>query len=340
MATNRCCRNIIIDNLLGIIPVDSCPPIIQTVADINDAVAGTVVGQLTIARWADGSKYHIHLYEWDGADWVLVIDTTTGGSLTEFDSLEIESIVSPWQITVDQGAVWTDSTVTFDPVVTSIEVWYRNTTSGCVYTNVPIIPLVVEYCVEVYEVDVSDPFFFFGTINGIQADDIANVAATYADWEGNLTSRTNVALYGTSPGSIVIMRDSLTPAFSNLGTYVPFGGGDPVVWAPSTINCTTNCYQAVFTAADLSTEGLTAISAFSGVDYYDWGTIVPFDDPTAAAQNLDGLISAGFLEPGATLSYSFNGLEVTVGICSIKPMHQFSWGTNIADQGTANFTQL
>lgn len=319
-----------------------CPPIIQTVADISEAVDGTQDGQLTIVRYIDGSgDQHIHLYYWDGADWILLIDSSSRLTGGVFDTFQFNNPVdSNWFYSLDEGATWLqDTELVLDPPVSSITIWFKNIVNGCIYTNVPQLPLQVSYCVDYFTMDITDPLFFFGTINGIQADDTANVLATYTNWEGNLTAIPFNNFLG-SEGIVSIFRDSLTPAFSNMGTYVPFGGGPPVVWSPPITLCTTNCYQAVFTAADLSTEGLTAISAFGGLDQYDWGTIVPFDDPTASAQNLAGLIAGGFLEPTATLEYSFNGLEVTVTVCTVLTMYQFAWGTNAMDQGIANFTQL
>ena len=346
MAT-KCCRNLIIDDLLNIVPIsDRCPPIIQTVADINDAVDGTVIGQLTVERYISGETQHIHLYRWHGASWAAQIDSSSKAVAGFFESFEFSTSAGPWEFSLDAGITWLSADVIFDTPVSVIDTWFRNLDNNCIYSNIPQIPLAI-YCVAQGSILASDPLFFFGTINGIQADVTANVLATYANWEGNTTTITTITPQADISGSpyfvVTMIYDSATTPPTNLGLYVNPFVDPPVVGEiipVLTTNCVRNCYQAVFNAANLSTEGLTAISAFSRTDYYDWGAIVAFDDPTAAAQNLAGLIAVGFLEPTATLTYSFNGFEVTVEICTAKDMYQFSWGTNMADSGTANFTQL
>ncbi len=319
-------------------PTDSCPQIIGYYADINDAPAGTNVGDLAVERYVDVSEnQHIHLYEWNGLNWDGYIDTSFRPVDGLFDEMIINNLDNGWQISLDQGATWiTDpANVPIDPPSATVDVWFKKGVTGCIYTNIPQIPLAI-YCVESYLVDTSDPLFFFGLINGVDAGDLGAVLASYTNWDSNPTAIPSVT-NGASGLAIVIFRDSATPAFTNMGVYTPFDGPPTVDWTPSVINCTRNCYRAVFNSTDLDTEGMTSISAMSGDDSFNWGSIIPFSDPTAATQNLAGLITGGFLEPTATMTYTFNGLEVTVDICTVKDMYQFVWGTDVSDLGTANF---
>ncbi len=326
----------------GVGPTDSCPPIIQTVADILDAVDGTVVGQLTVERYVDGDgNQHVHLYEWDDGQWKSAVETNAFLTAGVYTVVNVPAIEANWQLSTDQGAIWKSGDANVVPPAATVEIWFRNTVNGCIYSNIPQIPLQADYCVEVYEVDVSDPFFFFGTINGIQADDIANVLATYVDWEGNLTSRTFIN-FATNPMHIVIFRDALTSPFSNLGVYVPFGGGDPVLWTPATsINCTPNCYQAVFTVNDLATDGNSSLTVH-GTDVFDidTGSFTPFNDPAAAANDLAVLIAGNVLEPSATLTYEFNGLEVTITLCTIQEVNSGAWSTDVGAETPFNYTLI
>jgi hypothetical protein len=323
----------------GIGPTDSCPPIIQTVADISLAVDGTVTGQLTVERYIDGDgNQHIHLYVWDGATWVEDIGTSfrvEGGLITE---MNIE-IANTFEISVDGGVIWDNETITFDPPVASVETWFRNTVNGCVYTNLPIIPLEITYCVEYSLFDNSgDPTFLFGTINGADAGDAVAVAATYANWEGNTSA---LATYDNStiPALIQIFRDSLTPPFVNFGTFQDILANPPVTIPIDTVSCGSNCYQSVFTVTDVDLDGVTALHSSAGANI-DTDEIM-FSDPTWAAQYLAICIAAGFLEPTATMTLSLNGNEVTLTICSVAGMAGGDWSNDDgSDSGTFTFTQL
>lgn len=123
-------------------PNDSCPLIIQTVADISEAVDGTQDGQLTIVRYIDGDgNQHIHLYGWNGSIWVEFLDTSSRLESGLFVFYGIAVGEAGWEVSVDEGATWVTGDVTFDPPVASIAAWFRNIESGCVYTNVPQLPL-------------------------------------------------------------------------------------------------------------------------------------------------------------------------------------------------------
>ncbi len=123
-------------------PTDSCPPIIGYYADILDAPAGMNVGDLAVERYVDGDgNQHIHLYEWDGAVWVERFGTSfrvEDGLITEM-SVEVADF---FQISVDGGVIWGNQSVSFDPPVATVEVWFKNSVTGCIYTNIPQIPLV------------------------------------------------------------------------------------------------------------------------------------------------------------------------------------------------------
>jgi hypothetical protein len=327
----------------GIGPTDSCPPIIQTVADISLAVDGTVTGQLTVERYIDDAQnQHVHLYEWDGADWILLIDSSSLYYIDEgFRDFQFQPSSIIWECSVDEGVTWfPDSTIVFDPPVTSITVWFRNTVNGCVYTNLPIIPLEITYCVEYSLFDNSgDPTFLFGTINGADAGDAVAVAATYANWEGNPTA---IATYDNSitPALISIFRDSLTPQFVNFGVFQDILANPPVTIPIDTVSCISNCYQAVFTVDDLATD------SFTGVTFNNNTFDITFDSPlidptTAAAAYLAGLISANMLEPTATINITLNGNEVTMTICTVRVLVSGEWSDNpVTHSGTFNFNLI
>lgn len=122
---------------------DECPEILQTVSDITDAPIGTEIGQLTLVKWIDGSgNQYVNLYEWDGADWVLVFDGNVKNA-SGFVDFNIDVIASNWEVSVDSGAVWGKETINFDPPVEGFTIWFRNTENGCVYKDVVELPLDV-----------------------------------------------------------------------------------------------------------------------------------------------------------------------------------------------------
>lgn len=343
MAINRCCRNVIVDTILNIIPLDKCPPIIQEVNDISLAVDGTAVGQLTVERYIDsGDVQHIHLYYWDGADWILLIDSSSRFEDGGFNTYEFNNVIdSNWFYSLDDGATWSqDTQTTFDPPVPSITILFRNTLNGCVYTNLPIIPLEITYCVEYSLFDNSgDPTFLFGTINGADAGDAVAVAATYANWEGNTSA---LAIYDpiTLPALIQIFRDSITPPFVNFGVFQDILASPPVTIPIDAVSCGSNCYVGVFTVIDLATD------SFTGVTFNNSEFDITFDSPlidpiTAAAAYLSELINANILEPTATINITLNGNEVTMTICTVRTLVSGEWSDNpVTHSGTFNFNLI
>ena len=191
----------------------------------------------------------------------------------------------------------------------------------------------------------TDAVFFFGTINGIQADDTANVLATYTSWQGNPTVIPSIYPQSGVDNeyfSIVIIYDSTSTPPTNVGTYANPFSDPPVVGQIIPVlstDCQRNCYEAVFTVDDLSTDSLTGLT-FNG-QAYDYTHDFPMIDPDAAAADyLFWLVTDGVLEPSATVTITLNGLEVTMTICTVRTLTDGAWSDGVTQQGTFTFTQL
>lgn len=326
-------------------PIDSCPAIIQQVADISYAVDGTAAGQLTVVEYIDGNTGNqvLLVYEWDGADWVLQIDTNAKVIDGEFAIYGISIDAGTWEVSVDGGVSWTDSDFIFDPPVSSFSVQFRNTVTGCTYSGWNMaFPLDINYCViwSTWNND-EDPAFFVGTISGQSTGESLFILMGF---NGNPTAS---YIYDASTYFFMSVYDSSTPAATNFGLYSNEFTDPPIVNMPVPIqntSCERNCYRAVFTVEDLSTQGLTAITSFNNAFTYDVQApdFEVYDLSLYDSHDIDLLKSVGFLEPAATLTYELNGLEITMTICTIMQLEGSvaGWGTISTNDGNATFTKL
>ena len=144
------CEGMCGESIQGIVGQD-CNPIIGAYANIEVAPDGTAVGQLTVERYIDaGDVQHIHLYEWLTDTWVQRIDSSSRISGGFFNIFDIDYLFTNWEVSIDQGITWYDSTagIAIDQPVSSITIWFRNIVNGCVYTNLPITPLDISVDVD------------------------------------------------------------------------------------------------------------------------------------------------------------------------------------------------
>lgn len=121
-----------------------CPIVIGEYGSIDAAPDGTSVGQLVVVRYiTDDTRNHIHLYEWNGTIWEIKIDTSSAIDLGFFLKFQIEDLDTLWEVSIDEGVTWLNTVFNYniDPPQTSITIWFRNTDNGCIYTNLPQIPL-------------------------------------------------------------------------------------------------------------------------------------------------------------------------------------------------------
>jgi hypothetical protein len=328
----RCCNNILREMILNIFPSDSCPIIIGTYADIYDAPDGTVAKQLAVERYIDGEEQHVHLYSWDGAAWILVCDTSSKLESGVFIKYQIGYLDADWGASVDFGATWVETSgdsVTFDPPVTQIDIWFRNTTNNCVYTNLPQLPLNI-YCfyysnLSDWSVYVEDGFLFsLGTINGVSTD-------------------TLFLPYGGLPYFQQFIDNSLPP-ITSWGLYNNEFTDPPRVDVPVPVYgsyCGANCYQAIFTVDDVATNSFTQLIYTGGLESYDYNSFTALSDPDVAAQTyLNFFLMNQILEASATWTISLNGNEVTMTVCTVMQLTGGYWGDEVSNLGTFTFTQL
>ena len=331
----KCCNNLFHKIIIGVFPVDSCPVIIGEYPSIDDAPDGTYAGELAVERYVENSggsgRQHIHVYEWDGAAWIFHIDTSSilnmSGVFTEFD-FEDSLGHNQWEYSLDFGVTWsTELKHSFNPFVSQINVWFRNKDNGCVYTNLPQIPLNI-YCSywsnlndwSVYQEDGGA--WYFGTIDGNPTD------ANYGNYNATIPA-------------FSLIQDNTLPAPANWGLYSNELTAPPRVDVPVPVynsSCERHCYQAVFEVDDPSIRSFTALNY--GLGQIDWPGYIPFTDPTSAEQYLAIYVGSGILEPSATWTVSIDGNEITMVICTVQLLVEGWWGDEVTTMGSYPFVMI
>jgi hypothetical protein len=328
-------RGIIPDALylefIRIFDCDCCPAIIQQIADISYAVDGTAAGQLTVVLAIDESQNQLlSIYEWDGANWVVQIDTITRAVDGEFIDYGISIPAGSWELSVDGGVSWTDTNATFDPPVSSFSVMFRNTVTGCTYSGWNMaFPLDI-FCfywsnLSEWSVFVEDGFLVsFGTINGVPTDTV------FLPYGGQYYFQQFI--------------DNTLPPITTWGMYNNEFTDPPRVDVPVPVygsTCGANCYQAVFTVDDVNANSFTQLIYTEGLGSYDYNSFTALSDPDVAAQTyLNFFLMNQILEPSATWNISLNGNEVTMTVCTVMQLTGGYWGDEVSNLGTFTFTQL
>ena len=323
-----------------------CPLIIGEYATYDDIPAGTAVDQLAIVAHVNSGLFQvITLYEWDGAVWashVTITATTYGGFFT---SIDISNDEGDWEVSIDSGATWhAASVLPIDPPQGTLPVWYRNNENGCIYTNVPQLPL--SYCTDWAVVDVGAFFDFTGTFNQITPpNDFPTLLATMIEPYQLVEGAVGGLSYniGDTTMYIQVSRPSSAPVTASLATILD-AIGDPVPAPPTNTTCGLNTYTTQFTpVAPLNTIAIRSmtingiIPSASGATIFDAEFVTDANCAYSIVNNLQTLV--GMYDPLMQINIYNSGQTVFVQVQSIYTFTELFWqdATN-TESGTAIFT--
>jgi len=129
MVINCCGRNLIFDEITGVVPTDTCPTICLTVSDASslpDPPTGCEFALLSFATLSDWAKM---LYLWDGAAWGVVARVTGTFLAGEIDTADVV-LTGTWTVTIN-GDSYTDGAYSFDPDLAFADIVF--TDGACSY---------------------------------------------------------------------------------------------------------------------------------------------------------------------------------------------------------------
>ena len=317
---------------------DCCPTIIGEYNSILDVPSGTYVGQLAVERYIDGSEsQHIHLYEWDGSGWINNIDSSATLTSGLFDNFKFSLTIGSWDYSIDNGTTWlADPGFIFDPPVPSITVWFRNTINGCIYTNLPLLPLA--YCTDWAVIDGGNNFFFFGSVNGVTPPDQAGILATMGEPYQSVQGAFGGVVYGSGSNTIYLQvsRPTGLAVTASLATVLD-ENGDPVSAVPTNTTCTQNCYTLTqLLAEDPSTYTIDSIT-INGVALALTSSIY-ITDAGCADEVKSQIATYGVYDPQLSITIFVSGQNVTVQVLSILSFESMNFQSDLGELLNPSFS--
>lgn len=278
MATKCCARNIVLDQILNIIPSASCPTACLTINDLGDlpdpAVCDFVYYSPLNQQQAAYYVYNTGLVQWDAV--YSVISTDQSGD--DFTQISID-LLSGWSLSVDGGSTWIDTAgVHAINVPAPMVITVRNDSNGCTYVGQT---LELEYTIwfATFDNGGSWPMNFDCGSYGIGFAADNGEYATFL--QTNVTPESGSGFFGTVVTLwITLLKGEAAPVDWTYGA----GPATPINFAQQTTGRKIfGCLQASYTVADASLWNpyLLTDAAF-GLQGEVIGTL-PYDDPSTEA---------------------------------------------------------
>jgi len=198
MVINCCGRNIIFDEITGVVPTDTCPTICLTVSDASELPDPPTGCEFAEVRTITLSDYYVALFQWDGASWVQLVRITGSFNAGEIDDVDY-NLSGTWTATLNGNEVSGIGTYNFAPAVAFLDIVF--TDGACSYEMERVespVPLITMLFVDttLLPFDPSDPVIWNGLAGDAQFTDVI------------ITGTTQIDLYGFT-GSNNVLSDSL-----------------------------------------------------------------------------------------------------------------------------------